>query len=249
QVPLDEKRVRRIVAEFDPLLLAPLTISRRSDDSLVILDGQHRWMALVELSWKAASCEVLQGLNLPQEAHIFAERNLRRRTPSKSYAYRARALAGDPDCTAMFEAVRRFGFELVTNRLHPGRQQLTCPDAVLKAQRLGTLEKALRTIKEAWATDSRANRGEVLLGLAAFYRVWPEASVENTVRKLADHSAREVVERGHRMREFSGDARHWANFARTVCAIYNVRRPQGRLDDRRIGARALPTWFAERRQG
>ncbi|WP_158285846.1 MULTISPECIES: ParB N-terminal domain-containing protein [unclassified Caulobacter] len=42
--------ISSIAAKFDWRLCAPLVVARRTDDALVIIDGQHRWMAAQSLA-------------------------------------------------------------------------------------------------------------------------------------------------------------------------------------------------------
>src|SRR5258708_9006264 len=52
QRELREHLVRRIVREFDADLLGLLVVVRDAESRLWILDGQHRWLALVELGYR-----------------------------------------------------------------------------------------------------------------------------------------------------------------------------------------------------
>jgi hypothetical protein len=79
--------VRRIVREFNPDLVGLLTVVRDGDGAQWILDGQHRWLALVGLGYESALCEVLHDVPLERQAEIFSGRHagasrLTRVTPS-----------------------------------------------------------------------------------------------------------------------------------------------------------------------
>src|ERR1700677_2244598 len=95
--PVDEKWVTDRVPVYTPAGVGTLTVSRRDDGELIILDGQHR----AELMRNAvgiqavAQCEVYQGLALSQEAAIFRLLN-DKRALTPLHRFLALITEGDP---------------------------------------------------------------------------------------------------------------------------------------------------------
>lgn len=94
--------------EVKPALLAMLTpfnrefagcleVSRRADGSMVILEGQHRWLAAKkEDPDMLLDCLVHEGLTREEEATIFLKFNVARMAVSHLHIYRVSLESGDP---------------------------------------------------------------------------------------------------------------------------------------------------------
>src|SRR5215471_14988217 len=104
--------VRRIIREFDPDLLGHLTVVRDPDGRQWLLDGQHRWLALVELGFETATCEVLHQASLPRQAKIFSGRNGLRVPPGPRDAFKSDYTANDPDVLAIVAILERHGYRV-----------------------------------------------------------------------------------------------------------------------------------------
>lgn len=61
-----------ITAKFDWRLCMPLVVSRRADDKLVIIDGQHRWLAACRRhDIDSLPCCLFRYKNMQEEARMF----------------------------------------------------------------------------------------------------------------------------------------------------------------------------------
>src|SRR5690242_16192920 len=71
------RRAKRIAQTIDPDALGVLYVSKRRDGTYVVIDGQHRRGAFIELGWgdQKMPCHVYHGLTLADEARLFAEFN------------------------------------------------------------------------------------------------------------------------------------------------------------------------------
>lgn len=65
--------VQTIAEKFDPRLFGVLTVSKRSETEVIVIDGMVRWEALVRLRAREAPCVVLSGLTPKREAEIRME--------------------------------------------------------------------------------------------------------------------------------------------------------------------------------
>src|SRR4051812_31723657 len=77
QRPRNERKIRKIANNFDPDALGVLYVSKRADGTYVILDGQQRHAALIEMGWQdqQVPCHVYTGLSVADEARLFGEYN------------------------------------------------------------------------------------------------------------------------------------------------------------------------------
>lgn len=89
-----------------------LNVSRR-DGRLFVVDGQHRHAAaLLRGDIQQLPCLVEEFADVAEEAALFNDLNGRRRPVSALDKFRAALVAGDADCTAIGEAMKRAGLSL-----------------------------------------------------------------------------------------------------------------------------------------
>jgi hypothetical protein len=109
-----------IADKFDWRLCAPLVVSRRSDDTLVIIDGQHRWLAARRRSdIPDLPCCVFRYENMQEEARMFILANRSRRPINRLDDYYAAVAAEDEDSLEIQQLVTDAGLK-VTRKACPG---------------------------------------------------------------------------------------------------------------------------------
>lgn len=103
QSPLNEKQVKKIVANYNPILLDPIRCSRRKD-GLYIFEGQCRTNAMLRLFGDDAEIEavIYYDLTPEQEAELFLEFNTSKRKVSANDKIKARKRAGEDIVNAYF---------------------------------------------------------------------------------------------------------------------------------------------------
>src|SRR6266699_1521221 len=141
QRPTNERRVRQIIQEFNELDLGRLTVSRRTNEQIVIIDGQQRWTALMRMGIAEAPCEVLEGLTLEQEIMTFVVRNDDRTSVRKGVLFNDKARAGVSVYRDAVSILRSFRYEVVDPGVRSGvsKDRLSCPGAVETVHRMGKL--------------------------------------------------------------------------------------------------------------
>jgi hypothetical protein len=74
---LNLPKVERMVKKFNPSSLGVVTVSRRKDKSMIVIDGQHRWEATRRVTDNEGLllCHVFEGLELAEEAQMFLDLN------------------------------------------------------------------------------------------------------------------------------------------------------------------------------
>ena len=77
QREIQQDRVKRIVANFNPALVNPIKVSHR-DGRYYVFDGQHTLASLRMQNHSPSlmvDCKVYEGLSQEDEARLFAEQN------------------------------------------------------------------------------------------------------------------------------------------------------------------------------
>lgn len=174
----------QIAASFDPDAFGTLLISRRKDGETVVLDGQHRLMALHIMGWngdQTVPCEVHDGLSLEQEAKLFRQRNTAVK-PNLIDSFYVRLSERETVAVDINSIVREFGWE-IPRALEQGTGKISSVDGLesvytgrgLKVTpKLGHMPEALRLtlqiVTDAWGHDKRAAAGVVIKGIGSVAR-------------------------------------------------------------------------------
>lgn len=185
-----DRRVRELANSLDLDGIGVVTVSKRDDGRLYILDGQHRQLALLEAGmgeW-IITCRVYHGLSLPEEAAIFRVLNNTRK-PNAFDDYMKGVLAGDPECVAIHKIVQRTGLRVA---LQSGDGLISCIAAARKIYRSSpgvgpaALGFALHVAVGAWGAHSDSVDGHIVGGLGQIYiRYAEEIDRAAMIRKLA----------------------------------------------------------------
>ena len=133
QRPLRDRRVKDMSGEhFNADLVGRLTVSRRQDGSLFVVEGQHRLAAMLASGITEWPCIVHEGWSLADEAFIYTKRGS---TPLKQSAYESHlsSLAyGDPIALDIEAIVKEIGGTLAP-RNHPDTglvHHISCVDTL-----------------------------------------------------------------------------------------------------------------------
>jgi hypothetical protein len=155
---LKERLVRHIVRNFDPYQVGLLTVVRAEDGKLWLIDGQHRVLALIELGWETALCEVLEGLSLERQAAVFSGRNRQRIAVDHLDGFRADYVAGQPEAVAIVALLHRYGYDVGFERRRPAADRVVCIEALREIHAWGVLNDTLAVVRGAWPTDPQATQ-------------------------------------------------------------------------------------------
>lgn len=181
----DMKRVRKIADNFDIKQFSPLSVSRRSDGSLWVWDGGHRFEAARLLGYSKVPC-VIFDMSMIQEAIAFAEAQKGRKGLTQFDAHRALLAAGDPFALELDKIVEEAGFRIAQGA--SGRS-LQC---VAKLRQIhnhwGVLAETLQMITVLGWVDRGGKHANVLEGVARFIACAGESlDVERLAKRLASH--------------------------------------------------------------
>lgn len=109
--PASRRIIVGMVKRWDWSLCQPLVVSRRSDGSLLILDGQHRHAGAIERGdIHFLPCVILSALGLEGEAKTFVELNTKRQRLTQAEVFHGMLAAGDPQAKAVADLITQTGW-------------------------------------------------------------------------------------------------------------------------------------------
>lgn len=169
QRTLEVPRAEKMAREFDPAALGVITLSQRDDNTVHVVDGQHR----AEAAKRAGrghipmECSLHTGLTLAEEAHLFRLLNDTRR-PSAIRRFQIREIEGEPVATHIAAIIDKFGWKVG----NPGNKG--CISAVSTLEMVsgydpdadrGVLIATIGAVTEAWGMDPDGVASPVLGGV------------------------------------------------------------------------------------
>lgn len=171
---------RRIILDmvrcWDWALCQPLIVSRRTDGSLFIIDGQHRHAgATARGDIKHLPCVVLAGCSTVEEARTFVALNTKRQRLSQADIFNGMLAAGDEDAKRVASIIEETGWRIQrhSNTAFYAPGELSCAPALVKDIRAHgevVVRNALTTLREAYPKTPVRNSATLLKALIAIYR-------------------------------------------------------------------------------
>lgn len=111
QRSLEVDRVEKISANFNHRLFDPVLLSKRKDGYFVI-DGQHRIRAAQAANIKSVPARVLFNVTREEEANLFVDAQLGRKSIHSLDRFNAKVIAGDPAYMAVSRTLKAHKFQL-----------------------------------------------------------------------------------------------------------------------------------------
>lgn len=230
-------KLKKLIANFDLDAIGVLHAVEYAINGVTktwIIDGQHRWKALMEHGFGEWQVEVkihTEATDDIRAAQLFLKLNDRAAVmPYDKFVNEAKA--NEPDALGVLSITRRHGLEIAKANADG---KLTCVTALKKVYKVDqgkSLNYTLGLIKEAWGTKSTALEGKLIEGIGLVVGRYSN-SIEREVllKKLSKYpgGASGLV----------GDARGMTEYRRTtlvkciaerVIETYNMGRRSGKLD-------------------
>jgi hypothetical protein len=185
---LDLGRVKVMADAFNWDGFGTPTVSRRTDGSIRIVDGQHRVMAARRAGHGARSVQmrVHDGLTLQQEAELFRLLNDTRK-PMPVDLFRVAVIEGEPAAVAMNDLVKRNGLYVAAS----GERSFRAVQALRSIYEVQPLaaERALATLVAAWGISANSVQASLVQGMGRFFlRYGEQPSVEKLIANLAKYA-------------------------------------------------------------
>lgn len=241
QRPLDKKRTKKIVDEFNDSRVNPVKVAHREDGFYYIWDGQHTAYACaihsnIEKGGKYEpdydtyiKCIVYEGMTPEDEALLFAEQDNGSRSITNDQKFKARYIAGDKDVIRFRETVESLGI-VCDFKNNGGSKPMTisCYATCFSIfnKNISRLCEILSLIKEVWNDDKDAFRKEIISGLNIFLNSYENRYNRNIlVSKLKSVTPTYII-RNAKDSFQRGDVR----YALQIVSTYNKSMRRGQLD-------------------
>lgn len=225
QRELDQNRVKRIVAKFNPVLVNPIKVSYRNG-KYYVFDGQHTLAALKMRNGGKdlmVECKIYRGLSEADEAILFSEQNGISRQVATNAKLKALYTAGDIEIKNLLTATEAAGFYINFTYGQAANKIVCVAKAFQVYKKMGQFNyiEILRIIKDSWGGSSDSMRTEILGGLALFCETYMGRYRRKTlVNALSSVNPIVIVRDGKAFgNSLSGDKR----FAVQILSHYNKR--------------------------
>ncbi len=153
QRDLNQARVDKLVAEFDPEQLGTPVVNHRGE-CFYVIDGQHRFEALkvwLGEGWQSqqVQCEAYEGMSEAEEAEVFLKRN--DTLAVHAFAkFRVAVQAGRSDESAIDTIVRRCGLRISQDKRNGAVSAVGTLVRVYRRADPQTLARTLGVIRDAY---------------------------------------------------------------------------------------------------
>ncbi len=236
QRPANEMRVRRIAANYDPLMRLPLVVSLRQDGRYFVVDGQHRLLAERRLQMRQPiPCTIIKHLSYDREAGLFARLNSNRNrlATSRAQQYKARLEEGHPPTWAIEDVLTALQLAVdytTTSKVWNKIGAVVALEDIANVAGIDLLRRVLLIARDAWSGDRMAFKSDLLLGLAALLRrATPHGLDDATlIDKLRVTSPAHLLGRAAAARGIV-DVRGGAGVGRALLEYYNSGKRTRRL--------------------
>lgn len=226
QRELDQRLVERIREQFDMVVADIISVSKRADGSLYIINGQHRAAAAKLEGETHILAFIYEGLTLKQEAEYRLKfNNMRLDRPLEKF--HAQITAGDPTALAIVRICEEF--ETRVNRSANSHTGINCV-STLRDCFVESEELFVRTMRAL--TDSYGNvKGEVaqstvIKGVFWFLKVHHgEYNYSSFTDRMDKAGIKELMQRKVAYKSATGGA-DWLNYYRALVEMYNYKRPE-----------------------
>lgn len=167
--------INSIAHNFDWRLCAPLVVSRRSDGSKVIIDGQHRWAAAMKRGdLLQLPCCLFVYASAQDEARMFIVANRARKPMNRLDDFHAAVAAADEDALEIQRLVHSAGLTIArsisSNHWLPGDVAFTSSIANALRQRGDVpVGRILRMIAKAFDGEVLTQGASIFRGTAMVY--------------------------------------------------------------------------------
>ena len=195
--------IRQIARTWDWRVYQPLSVAKRSDGALYVVDGQHRLAAArLRADLPHLPVVITSFVDVADEASAFESMNRQRKAMSRLERYRAAAIAGDPTTIAALDAIRCAGLTLAqhdnTDRWKPGEfGGIAAVVNGIKRHGRKVVEAALCALGEGFTGEALTSGGMIFQGLILIYAKPPKGfDPDLLIEVLGTMMQQEWVERG-----------------------------------------------------
>lgn len=218
QRPPDDKRIASIAEKFEIDRVGVPVLSMRKDGSLWVLDGQHRFAAMIAagLGDTLVMCLCHEGLTLEDEADWFLKLNNGRVAVDTMAKYKARIVAKEPIALEVNAIIRSRG--LTVSNCPSAKTVSAIQAAEWVHCHRSNLAVVLDVLKPWAAIDHHALDGNLIKAVGLFLAECTEADPAHLRRRLCDLSPALVMQQ---IKTAARDFPRWVAACLTLRLQYN----------------------------
>lgn len=231
----DERKVIKIVAEFDEDSFGVVTVSRRTDGGLYVIDGQHRYLAALKMDLPLIPIRIIEGLTENEEADRFLKLNATKQVSAVD-KFKAQVVARYDDQVNINKIVKSFGWAVDSSKrdgvvsavkaleyVYGGAGELS------KEAGYALLMASLDAITQSWQLNADGTNVAMVKAvgkvLARYNRVIDRSRL---VTKLRGTTPAQLIGQGIGNGKMAGVATHEA-LAQVIVNLYNVKLQKNQL--------------------
>jgi len=236
QRDLVQKLVDDIAVSYDPLTAGVVLVSRREDESLYIVDGQHKVAGAKQAGNQTVLSLVVNGLRPEDEAKLRLAANVKRADTALE-KYKARRASGDPDVAGIDNACAAFGVKVNESPVgHSGINGVTTLQHLWEVDGSGeALRNVFQVVQDAWGAPEGQYAGAAMLkGIAFFLLKHPEADRGRLIDRMKTEGPAALKRSASNHRVALGGST-WLNVYRALVEAYNFRLGEGSKLEWRTG--------------
>jgi hypothetical protein len=235
QRSLNIRRVKKIANEFDPYSVGMLIVSDRGDGTKVVLDGQTRRAALMQMGWEdqMVPCYVYVGLSVEEEARIFRTLNQDRARPTAIDLFRARVVERDPGALDMQASLSANGLRVASNTEAGTFRAIAAADRVYRDSGRSIFRAVISTIHAAWPSydDPMSVSSDMVTGLGLVLAEYEnDVDLSRLVKVLAQDTPANLVGKARTLRASLGGTMG-SCMAQVIVHSYNKQQRTKRLQE------------------
>lgn len=201
---LNPRRVNDIVATFDADLLRQFVVSHRDNGDMVLLDGQHRRAAIVQMlatgrtdAPNVVKCEVFTGLTEIEEGRLFLGFN-NAVVPPWADKFVVRLTANDTDAHNILAVLDKYGWQAQNRSTGNAFRALYALEQVYHLSNQEQVEPNLADtvvgiLTDAWGYEPTTVHTTMIQGLAAFLIEYAKLGYtidpDRLVKKMGEYGA------------------------------------------------------------
>lgn len=227
QRDLSADLVQKMANNWDMAVAGTITVSRRPNGDLYIIDGQHRAAAAKLAGEEYILAQVLEQKGRADEAQMRLRGNVRRGDKAQE-RFRAQLAAGDPESKAIVKLCDQF-----ETQINPYPESRAGINAVSQVEFIYRIDKGIlltrvfEVIQKTWGTvGGEHSSANVLRGLAwLLHRQGGELSVPRLIERLQVEGVG-AVDRKARAHKAAMGGSLWLNWYRAAIEVYNHRLPE-----------------------
>lgn len=217
-----EDLVGRIARNYDLVLAGYITVNRRADGSLWIVDGQQRWMGARKAGEREMFAMVVDGLTPEEEAAYYTALNRGRRALTSIEIFRSAFRCHDPSAVEIVEVVYDLGGSIAG--ISGSRETIQAVSALESVHGRGgrrMLVAVLEIIRDSFGGLNRTTcQSQIIMALFNVLTTHPELDRARLTKKLEAIGDKNLRQRAGAIGAAFGSVNEYTYYL-AICQTYN----------------------------